>query len=901
MQDQYQEGQILDGSDGRVYIVRGGVPQPMDGGQGGVQLSGPDPKLALDRTKTTLEIQKAIRDAVNADRGSLPPGYRFNAKGVAEPIPGLPPKQAETGKPLRQGDGDKLEAEVGTYSALRGALSNFADDFGGNFIGGLENAAQAVSPIPVGTPGQADWWANFRQTDNVIRNSLYGASLTAGEKQAYNQTTISPSMQPGLIRKNLARRAEIIRTALARKVARFKAAGYNPAEIDAATGEFGTELTPDYKPPKEDQRTDRLGVPLLNVGGDQQIQFNGDGSSGDPKTGLRLTTDQESQINKAIRTGDQGQALALMQRFTGNPPTAETVDSIRNGIAAVKANPNARLSFDYSGVDNAAQSKADREKYGGYLPQAIKERQEGGKTGQTASFIRQATNGVTIGAAPKIAGGIHALFTGLPLKDRIQQMEALNEADNRVNPRSSLAGNVIGGAASAGGVEYGAGRLAARLPGVLGRVAASPRTADAIYGLGAGAVASGGDPVQTLESGAAGVGGGMFGRAATRGVANTVGGVRNAAIDELRTRGLPMTVGQVLSQSGRGGAAIKRIEDAMTSLPIVGNMINARRLEGLRGMNRSAFNEALEPIGQTVAGNVGEEGVQEAGGLVSGAYDAATNGVRLHGPSDPAFAGDMRTAFQNAGRLPATMADNANYTLNTRVGESFDPNGEMTGSALQQALRGLRRDAASMRPQPFGQDFGNVTRDAEAALEGLATRQAPEIMPGLRAANEAYGRTGIVRDAVGAARSGSVSGEGGIFTAAQLANAASKNARRFGGTHATPQQPFYGLTTAARDVLPSRIPDSGTAARLMVGTALAGGSVGGGEYAAGGDGSISASAAATLALLTVLGTRPGQQALVAGLTRRPDALRHTADVIARNQRFGGILGAGATVPLLSGN
>jgi len=134
----------------------------------------------------------------------------------------------------------------------------------------------------------------------------------------------------------------------------------------------------------------------------------------------------------------------------------------------------------------------------------------------------------------------------------------------------------------------------------------------------------------------------------------------------------------------------------------------------------------------------------------------------------------------------------------------------------------------------------------------------------------------------------------------QLADAAARNARRFGGTHATPDAPFYDLTTAARDVLPSRMPDSGTTGRLLTGVALTGAGAGGADYAAGANGGVSASAAGTLALLSLLGTRRGQQALVAGLTRRPDAVRRAADLIERNQRWGGVIGAGTAVPLLTG-
>ncbi|MGN7160834.1 portal protein [Sphingomonas sp. SAFR-052] len=139
------------------------------------------------------------------------------------------------GKAMRQGDADKLEKQVSTVTALRSALSGFKDDFGGNTLTGeTENWLQVLTGL--GTTGQRDWWSNFRATDNLIRNELFGASLTDGEKKAYDATTVTPRMAPSEIRRNLQRRVRIAETALARRVARLKAAGFNSDEIDAATG-----------------------------------------------------------------------------------------------------------------------------------------------------------------------------------------------------------------------------------------------------------------------------------------------------------------------------------------------------------------------------------------------------------------------------------------------------------------------------------------------------------------------------------------------------------------------------------------------------------------------------------------------------------------------------------------
>jgi hypothetical protein len=888
--------QLAKDEQGNVWDTSTNPPRLVQAAGGGQSqtVGTPDPRVAQERALKDLAIQAAARNAARdpvKDQREDARAHRDELEWNATHNPdGSPKSKAVAMKPLRGGDGDKLETQVGIYGALKDAVGAFKDDFAGNTMTGeMENWAQGL--LGTGTPHQREWWANFRSTDNVIRNQLYGASLTAGEKQAYDQTTINPSMKPDVIKERLAKREELVRKALTRKVARFKAGGYNPAEIDAATGEFGADLTPDYKPaPASKDRLPGAAPPTGDgrLGADEMVHFNGDDK---PITGKRMSSQQENEIVAAIRSGDEGQAVALLGKYGPGPVGPSEIASIRATIKQVRKNPTTPVSFNYGKVDTYAQTEADRKRFGDHLPQAMDERANAG--GLDVS-VRSGTNGLTAGLADYLAAA-GGMVNGRGFTDNLKRQKALSEADARLHPNNTMISNIVGGAGGAALTEGAAGAL---LPARLATTW-TPRIADMAYGAVSGATnaAPGGEGTGALTGAFAGSVGGVAGRGVTRGAAGAVGGVRNAAIDELQTRGIPLTVGQLVSQSGRVGRVIKSAEDAMTSLPVVGNMISARRLEGLRGFNRAAVDEALAPIGQQAVDTGGEESIARARDLVSQAYDNTLSGVRMTG--DAPFVNDMQGVFGRAQRLPATMADNADYTLNTRVGESFDPQGTLTGNAYQQSMRGLRRDASAVRNQPYGHDFGAVTREAEQALEALAARQAPEVVPGLARANEAYGRVGILRDAVNAARNGSRSGEGGVFMPSQLSDAASRNARRFGGTQATPDAPFYQLNQAARDVLPSRVPDSGTTGRLLTGLALTGAGTGGAEYAAGGNGSVSESTAGTLALLAALGTRRGQQALAATLSRRPNALRNAADLIARNQRWGGVIGAGTTVPLLT--
>lgn len=540
---------------------------------------------------------------------------------------------------------------------------------------------------------------------------------------------------------------------------------------------------------------------------------------------------------------------------------------------------------------------------------ALKARQGGYKGAYTIDLERQQvplSTGQTVLNAVG-AGPVGAYFTNAAdaatagtldnMTANPAMTRAIQEGIRAHNPNASLLGAVTGGALAAGGLELGMGALGARAGlGAAGRALSSPVTADALYGAatGAGNADEGSRLLGAAAGGTAGVVGGMFGRGIGRGIGGAVGGVRNADVQALRARGVPVTAGQAV------GGALKGIEDRLTGIPVVGDVINNRRREGFEGFNRAAFDEALAPINRNTGGAIREQGVDAARAARSQAYRDALDNVNVQ--ADTLFVADMQGAVAAGRALPDPMRGNLDYTLPTRVGNSFGQNGELTGQGFQQSIRGLRQDARSMEQLPYGNDFGNVTRQAEGALEGLLQRQSPGALPAYQAANAANRNVEIVRDAVNRGRSGTRVGDPGLFAPSQLADAAAANSKRFGGTQGTTAQPFYDLTRQGQRVLPSSVPDSGTAGRLAVtgGLAALGGGGAGVGYL-GGDTSTGAAGGVTLgALLALGGTRGGQQALVRILADRPDLLQQLGRGITDNRRVGGMFGAGLGASLLTG-
>jgi hypothetical protein len=179
------------------------------------------------------EVWRTMSSEEAAGMGLEPGGvYQTNGTGGLKVVQAPRKEESGSGNAIPQGAFEKADTYVGQYSSLRGSLETFQDDFAGNTVtGDLENFAQRK--LGTGTPGQNQWWANFRALDNSIRNDLFGATLTPSEQRAYAQTSIDPSMDPKIIRENLKARSDIIEAALRRRKDFYLKNGYRPEAVNA--------------------------------------------------------------------------------------------------------------------------------------------------------------------------------------------------------------------------------------------------------------------------------------------------------------------------------------------------------------------------------------------------------------------------------------------------------------------------------------------------------------------------------------------------------------------------------------------------------------------------------------------------------------------------------------------
>lgn len=486
-------------------------------------------------------------------------------------------------------------------------------------------------------------------------------------------------------------------------------------------------------------------------------------------------------------------------------------------------------------------------------------------------------NPVGTAVATGVSGlGLNALDAVLP------QMAQLRE----LNPDAAMVGDVLGsiGGSSAlaklGGAS--ASKLLAQAPELQKYITSGGKGAtflrnllsDVTQGTTYGAAVEG-DPTGGAISG---VGGTILGK--TLGNAGDFilrGADRAPTVQKLMDRyGVEdLTLGQQL------GGAPKSIEDAATSMPIIGDIINARRGESIVDLNKAAFREVGgQPMGY------GDEGVAALKAARIKAYDDAVAGKQFD-LNDPLFTQDMVDALATRSRLTGEFADKfdlavKNSIIDTPIGRS----GTMSGPEYQQAQRSISGYKSETTKPGFEQDYREALGGVGNVLREAVERQDPTLVPLLREADTMYRGEKILEDAIERAKMDPTGLGADVFTPGNLTQAVSASGRKYPGT-----PPLKELSRLAQNVIPSKMPDSGTARRAALaglGTIGLGGVVGGGlgyDQETGLSGEDAAYGAATtltpLAILSLLGSRRGQRGLSKFMFDRPAIGGNIADLVEK--------------------
>lgn len=382
--------------------------------------------------------------------------------------------------------------------------------------------------------------------------------------------------------------------------------------------------------------------------------------------------------------------------------------------------------------------------------------------------------------------------------------------------------------------------------------------------MGAGAIGGAGmsllNPIEDTSEGywagkgidaAIGAAAGGVTAGAVSGASNVVAPRVREGVKALLERGITPTPGQIL-----GGAAGK-IEERLSSLPIVGDMMAGGRRRAMEEFNVAAFNDVLAPIGKKASGKTGREGIEDAEKAISDEYKRILPNVTFI--EDAALTAEVNNLRQLASFMPDQQFKQFEKVLTEKVGKRLSPTGTMDGetfkgleSELSQIAKGYRQS------QSFDdRELGSAIQELVDVMRVSLERNNPMWAGELSKANQAWAKFKRVQRA--ATYVGSKEAEPGVFSPEQFQSAVkATDASKDKGAFAKGQANMQDLSDAAKDVLGGKVPDSGTPQRIaamLLGT--------------GGLGFVEPTTMAATGLLTLPYTKLGQKAAAGLLARRP--------------------------------
>ena len=300
---------------------------------------------------------------------------------------------------------------------------------------------------------------------------------------------------------------------------------------------------------------------------------------------------------------------------------------------------------------------------------------------------------------------------------------------------------------------------------------------------------------------------GGAGRLAGAAIAPRLGGDAAA----LASKGVQLTPGQMVS--GSLGAPARFAEAKLQSFPILGDFIAHARGQSLKSYNTATINQALEPIGASLPKNIsaGNQAIKFAGNAVSKAYDNVLGRIPQV-VRDPELTNALKAVELDARQRPAVWRTLRGEIQRT-VGK-LQREGPITGREAQRASSELERLARGFQnSEDFSQrEIARYLREVRSAISDAIERQYPQDAPALRNAHAAQAMLVRIENAANR-RAGSE----GIFTPMDLLSSIRSSAsgvrrREFARGDALMQE----WAQQGQRLLPSMVPDSGTAGRLLL-------------------------------------------------------------------------------------
>lgn len=345
----------------------------------------------------------------------------------------------------------------------------------------------------------------------------------------------------------------------------------------------------------------------------------------------------------------------------------------------------------------------------------------------------------------------------------------------------------------------------------------------------------------------------------------------NPSLAMMKESGVHPTIGQTL------GGRLNTVEEKLQSVPILGDAISNARSKSISEFNRAAIDRAVSPIGEKVD-DIGFAGIRQATQKLSAGYKSAINGIKGI-KFDQQFDNDLSQLETLAQGLVRPMREKFQNKLSEIVKARFSPNQSMIGQTYKRVDSEIGNLAARYRKSTVAseKELGDAFAQLQSIINQAARRSNPQFASKMDALDKGWANLVRVQQAGKAAKNNS-----GVFTPGQLNTAvqvADKSVRK--SATAQGQALMQDLANAGQSVLGSRVPNSFTTDRLLMG----GGALG----------SYLIDPAIPMALVggAAMYTSPAQRALTSAISSRPELAQPIAEAIKR----GALLGAPASAPL----
>ena len=214
-------------------IAAGRVPKSIEKYETDQRIAGRTP--AAQRERFVYDATRGGR--VNLDTGELMPVTQG----------GVPIGSRE--RPLTTGEVEKITSIDNAFGTQKRLADTFQNSYGGyTFKASGELANVFGGKFGGDNQAQSEWWASHDANDNVARNALFGASLTAGEQKAWEKTSINPGMSPSMIRNRMTERQNLIDAKRKTTIGNLENAGYDVKGFKNSTDFYRSDKPGATKP-----------------------------------------------------------------------------------------------------------------------------------------------------------------------------------------------------------------------------------------------------------------------------------------------------------------------------------------------------------------------------------------------------------------------------------------------------------------------------------------------------------------------------------------------------------------------------------------------------------------------------------------------------------------------------